>query len=221
VPLEEEDLRDLIRKALGGDASSVRVLVDMLSPVIERAVAAVLWRRPAGGDVRQEARDMTQAVFLSLFEEDGKALRAWDPARGSHLVAFVGLLARRQVISLLRSRKTSSWSDEPIETERLDTLAVTALVPEDVIGSREHLRTLLDRIQMELSIEGLQLFQRLIIQEEPLAEVAACMNKSIDALYQWRSRLLRRLREISADILEDRVSDKGVDLRMKKRSSGP
>ena len=42
---------------------------------------------------------MTQAVFLSLFEDDGKALRAWDPDRGSPLESFVSLLAHRQVIS--------------------------------------------------------------------------------------------------------------------------
>ena len=45
------------------------------------------WRE--NKDAIQEVKDMTQAVFLSLFEDDGKALRAWDPTRGSPLESFV------------------------------------------------------------------------------------------------------------------------------------
>jgi DNA-directed RNA polymerase specialized sigma24 family protein len=200
-PQELDETRDLVRKALAREPAAVRTLVDLLSPVIERKVAATLWKRTPGRDVRQEVRDMTQAVFLSLFDEDGKALRAWDPARGSPLESFVALLAHRQVISILRRGRTSPWPDEPTEGERLERLVPPALGPEEVIGSREHLTMLLDRIREELSPIGLELFQRLIVDEEPLAEVAAKVHKTEQALYQWRSRLLRQIRTLSAEIL--------------------
>src|SRR5438477_1751570 len=100
--LQVGEARDLIRDALERQPAAVRTLVDRLSPVIERKVAATLWRRTPGRDVRQEVRDMTQAVFVSLFEDDAKALRAWDPDRGASLESFVSLLAHRQVISILR-----------------------------------------------------------------------------------------------------------------------
>ena len=92
---EAQDFRDIINKALAHEPASVRALVDKLSPVIERRVAFTLWQRISRRDVRQEVKDMTQAVFLSLFEDDGKALRAWDPDRGSPLESFVSLLAHR------------------------------------------------------------------------------------------------------------------------------
>jgi RNA polymerase sigma factor (sigma-70 family) len=210
---ELDETRDLVRNALAREPAAVRALVDRLSPVIERKVAATLWKRTPGREVRQEVRDMTQAVFLSLFEDDGKALRAWDPARGSPLEAFVALLAHRQVISLLRRGRTSPWPDEPTEAERLERIAPTSLGPESVIASREHLTALLDRIQEELSPLGLELFQRLIVEEEPLADVAAKTGRSEQALYQWRSRLLRQIRALSAEILGTNTSEVVTDRR--------
>jgi RNA polymerase sigma factor (sigma-70 family) len=214
APQELDDSRDLIRKALEREPAAVRALVDRLSPVIERKVAATLWRRAPGRNVRQEVRDMTQAVFLSLFEEDGKALRAWDPGRGSPLESFVALLTHRQVISILRRGRTSPWPDEPTESDRLERISPPTLGPEDVIGSREHLSRLLDRIREELSPIGLELFQRLIVDEEPLAEVAAKVNKSEQALYQWKSRLLRQIRTLSAEILEINRSEAVAERRI-------
>ena len=157
---------------------------------------------------------MTQAVFLSLFEDEGKALQAWDPARGTPLEAFITLLTHRQVISILRRGRTSPWPDEPTEAERLERIAPTALGPEDVVASREHLTALLDRIREELSPVGLELFQRLIVDDEPLAEVSAKVGKSEQALYQWRSRLLRQIRALSAEILGTNPSEVVGDRRI-------
>jgi RNA polymerase sigma factor (sigma-70 family) len=201
VATEAEDFRGLIREALARDPVSVRALVERLSPVIERRVASTLWQRTSRRDVRQEVKDMTQAVFLSLFEDEGKALRAWDPARGSPLESFVALLAHRQVISILRRGRTTPWPDEPTDDAQLGAADAEGPSPEMVVASREHLRVLLDRIREDLSPEGLDLFQRLIVDEEPIEEVSGKVNKTQATLYQWKSRLLKRVRELSAEIL--------------------
>jgi RNA polymerase sigma factor (sigma-70 family) len=216
VSSEAEDFRGLIRKALGRDPGSVRALVDRLSPVIERRVAVTLWQRTSRRDARQEVKDMTQAVFLSLFEDDGKALRAWDPARGSPLESFVSLLAHRQVISILRRGRTTPWPDEPSDDEPLGVADTAAPGPEMVAASREHLQLLLDRIREDLSPEGLDLFQRLIIDEEPIEEVSRKVNKTEATLYQWKSRLLKRVRALSAEILAMPTSEKPAPWRIVK-----
>jgi RNA polymerase sigma-70 factor (ECF subfamily) len=216
---EADDLRDLVHRALARDQLSVRALVDRLSPVIERRVAATLWRTGGRRDIRQELQDMVQAVFLSLFESDGKALRAWDPLRGCSLEGFVGLLAQRQTISILRRGRTSPWPDEPTDDAELDTLSAATRFPEEILGSREHLRLLLDRVHEDLSPVGQEMFQRLVIDEEPLEEVAVRVGKSVAALYQWKSRLIRRLRELSAELLADSASDRALARRNEKESS--
>ena len=150
---------------------------------------------------------MTQGVFLSLFEEDGKALRAWNPERGYDLDRFVALLAHRHVISRLRNGRSTPWPDEPLDSVEVEAHADAGGVPEELIGSREHLGVLLDRLLEELSPVGLELFQRLILDEEPIEKVSAELGKGAPALYQWRSRLIRRARALSAEILAGRVSE--------------
>jgi len=159
---------------------------------------------------------MTQAVFLSLFEDDGKALLAWDPGRGSPLESFVALLAHRQVISILRRGRTTPWPDEPTDDEQLGAVDTDAPGPEMVAASREHLQLLLDRLREDLSPEGLDLFQRLIVDEEPIEEVSRQVNKTPATLYQWKSRLLKRGRQLSAEILAVPPSEKPAAWRIVK-----
>jgi DNA-directed RNA polymerase specialized sigma24 family protein len=214
--LEAEDLKVLIQQALAGDPASVRALVDRLSPVVSKRVAATLWRRTTPRNVAQDAADMVQDVFLALFQSDGKALRAWDPARGMSLDSFVGLLAQHQVISILRSGRTSPWREEPTEVEHLEAFGSTSATPEAVVSSREDLRTLLDRLRETLSPRGLELFQRIVIDEEPLESLLATTGLTRDAIYQWKSRLHRAVRGLAAEMSVPAVSETAAKLRIVK-----
>ena len=215
------DAADLVGRALARDPAAVRALVDRLSPVIERRVAAALWRRTSSRDVRQELADMTQEVFLSLFAADGKALRAWAPARGLSLESFVGMLAQHQVASILRNGRTSPWRDDPTDADQIDRLVGQAQGLDAIVGSREHLRALLDGLRASLSPRGLELFQRLIVDEEPLEVLCAATGMTREALYQWRSRLLRQVRDLSAQIEAAPLSETVSELRKVTRVPKP
>lgn len=217
---EAQDPHALIRTALAGDPASVRALVDRLAPVIAKRVAATLWQRSNKGNVAQEVADRVQDVFLSLFQSDGKALRAWDPARGMSLDSFVGLLAQHQVISILRNGRTSPWREEPTEDEHFERLGAaagaSAATPEALTSSREDLRLLLDRLRETLSPRGLELFQRIIIDEEPIDNLMAATGLSRDAIYQWKTRLHRTIRVLAAETGTTAMSEKAPSLRIVK-----
>jgi DNA-directed RNA polymerase specialized sigma24 family protein len=215
---EAQDPLFLIQQALAGDPVSVRALVDRLSPVISKRVAATLWQRSRKRNVAQETDDMVQDVFLALFQSDGKALRAWDPARGMSLDSFVGLLAQHQVISILRSGRTSPWREEPTEIEHLEESGASAPSAEGVVSSRQDLRTLLDRLRETLSPRGMELFQRIIVDEEPLDSLATTTGLTRDAIYQWKSRLHRTIRVLAAEMEGPVVSERLPNLRMVKRA---
>jgi DNA-directed RNA polymerase specialized sigma24 family protein len=200
-----DDSLDLIRRALAGDGVSMRALVDRLSPFIEHQVLAMLWkRRLRGRDVRQELRDLTQAVFLSLFESNGKALRAWDPSRDIPLERFVSFLARRQVVTIMRNGRTALWPDEPTDPEVVDAASPSSggPLPEQIVASREHLQLLLEGVREQLSPTGLEMFYRLVVNEETPEQVGAVMGKSLDAVYKWRSRLALLIREVAGRMSE-------------------
>ncbi|MEZ4221998.1 MAG: hypothetical protein R3B13_13780 [Polyangiaceae bacterium] len=191
-----------LERALHGDRAALRVLVDELTPVIQARVARVLLRsaaaHQAGRSIRQEVEDMTQEVFVSLLDEDGRALRSWTPERGASLKNFVGLLAERQAISILRSGRRSPWPRELPETSNED--APSPLRLEHAIESRELLGRLLERLQLALSPRGLDIFNRLYVHEESVESVMQDCDLSADAVYAWRSRLRKLVRELASQL---------------------
>src|SRR5262245_51304251 len=109
-----------VNAALGGDKGAIRALVAALSPVIQARVARALLRRRAASkarDIRQEVEDLTQEVFVALFADGGRTLREWSPSRGLSLLNFAGLVAEREVASIMRSGRRSPWTEDPTLNE--------------------------------------------------------------------------------------------------------
>jgi RNA polymerase sigma-70 factor, ECF subfamily len=201
--MDEEDTEVLVRCALDGDQGAQTRLVAVLTPVIQARVARTLracrTRFTGGRDVHQEVEDLTQEVFLALFADDARVLRSWQAERGLSLENFVGLVAERQVKSVLRSGKRSPWKEEPSLPEDLDRPARES-DPETIAAGREQLRLLLDRLQCELSPYGWHLFDLLFIRELPVSEVMSDTGLSDFAVYKWRSRLRRLARRLQAEM---------------------
>jgi RNA polymerase sigma-70 factor (ECF subfamily) len=194
--------RELLNRALSGDPSAVRELVAKLLPIIQVRVARILARRRSRSlrDVRQEVEDFAQEVFVALFEADGRVLRAWDPARGMSLPSFCGLIAERETASILRSGRRSPWTEDATANEDLERAAGATLETELGIASRDQLRRLTERLREELSPRGLELFQRLIVEEEPLESVAEATKMTPAALYAWRSRFGKLARALAKEL---------------------
>ncbi|MFT3768587.1 MAG: sigma-70 family RNA polymerase sigma factor [Minicystis sp.] len=207
--------RQLVAAALAGDAAAVRGLVADLTPVIQASAARALLRRRAfakGNDVRQLLDDMVQDVFVELFRDGGKLLRAWDPARGKGLHGFVALVAEQRVGAVLRSRRRNPWSEDlAVDGDDADEPAGPT-DPERRIASRQEIAKLFERAHAELTPLGRDLFQRLIVEEEPIAQVAEAMSMSTSAVQAWSSRLKRLLAKLWDEIAADRPPDeKGAD----------
>jgi RNA polymerase sigma-70 factor (ECF subfamily) len=191
-----------VAAALAGDTDATRALVREVAPIIQARVARALVRRRGGSgrDVRQEVEDITQDVFASLFADDGRVLRAWDPARGLSLPNFVGLVAERESASILRSGRRSPWTDSPAEMEEIEAAAPPAPAMEAKLASRELLGRLVERVRESLSPRGLELFFRLIVDEEPVESVCASTGMTPDAVYAWRSRLAKLVRGLATEL---------------------
>ena len=208
--------QSVVVAALEGDRKALRELVDAMTPIIQARVVRALVRRrsqAAGRDVRQEVEDMTQDVFSALFAHDGRALRAWDPSRGLSLANFVGLVADRQVSSMMRSGRKNPWRDMPEEVDELEAGSETVPDAEPQIQSRRALELLLDRMRSSLSTRGLELFQRLYVDEQPIEEVAKAMNMTREAIYAWRNRVSVILRTFASEIEREGALDEAASPR--------
>jgi len=206
--------QERIRSALAGDAAAVHWLVAFLSPVIQARVARALLRRASGGrSTRQEVEDMTQEVFVALFEDGGKVLRAWEPGRGLSLANFTGLVAERQVAAILRSGRRSPWTEDPTLTEELERPSDSAVGPEARVASQQLLAVLLDRLRATLSPKGLDLLERLYVREESVDAVCAATGMSHDAVYAWRSRLSKLVRAFLAEEMTESLESPRIPTR--------
>jgi RNA polymerase sigma factor (sigma-70 family) len=199
---------ELIRQTLSGAQAgqaaraAARTLTEALYPVVQARVARVLWRarRSADRSVQQEVADMTQDVFRALFDGGGRALQAWDPARGLSLPNFVGLLAERHAIAALRSDRRNPWTEEPTVDSAFDRYEAQAANPEPVVRSRELLELLLDKLRLAVSPLGLHMFHLLYVEERSVDEAAAATSMSPDAVYAWRSRLRKTVAALAAEL---------------------
>jgi RNA polymerase sigma factor (sigma-70 family) len=194
--------RDLIEQALARRPEAARQLVDRLYPAVQARVARVLCRagRASGRSARQEVEDMIQDVFANLFEQDGRALRAWDPARGLPLEQFAALLAERHVVSVLRSGRRNPWTEDPTLDTTLERQGAPTASPEPALLSRELLGNLLDRLRMTLSPLGMHLFELIYVDQREVEEVAVMMKMTADAVYAWRSRLRKLVATLAAEL---------------------
>jgi len=196
--------RERVSSALAGEAAAVEWLVALLSPVIQARVARALMRRAGGGrSTRQEVEDLTQEVFLALFDNGGKVLRSWEPDRGMSLTNFVGLVAEREVASILRSGRRSPWTEDPTLSEELERASDDAQGPEARMISQEILAALLERVRETLSPKGLDLFERLYVRQESVEAVCSTTGMSHHAVYAWRSRLGKLVRTFVAEQRSD------------------
>jgi RNA polymerase sigma-70 factor (ECF subfamily) len=206
-----------LQQALAGERAALSRLVESLIGVIQAraARAAIRWGLSAGRrSIRQDVEDLTQEVFLVLFCDNARVLRSWNQDRGLSLPDFVGLVAYRHAISMLRRRKQSSMAEVPVqeaagELGALDGLAA-AQDPrtdqgntEQHVASREVLSLLCSRLDDALSPLGRQMFDLLFVDGLSAAQVCEVTGMSRHAVYAWHSRLTKRARSLLDEILVD------------------
>lgn len=197
---DERADHELVRAALAGDARVRRELVLRLLPTVRARVMHALLRYKQREQAAQVVEDLTQQVFLLLFEDGGRRLRAWEPGRGASLTTFAGLLAEREVIAILRRGRRNPWTEAPTEHEELVSRAGVGADQGSQAESRDLLNAVLDRALATFDERGLLLFQRIIVDEAAIETVARELGTSSAALYMWKSRFAKLVREIAEQL---------------------
>ncbi len=138
---------------------------------------------------------MTQDVLAALFANGGRLIRSWDAEKGLSLENFAGLVARRHALSALRTHKRNPFTEDATLESELEELNLEAPSHESAVLSRDLLRQVFGALQSRLSPLGRQLFDALFVQQLDVGEIALQTRLSRDAIYAWRSRLNKLLRQ--------------------------
>jgi RNA polymerase sigma factor (sigma-70 family) len=196
-----------LHKAFAGDRAALRDLLDEVRPVIHTRVARNLLRLRRKCD-RQDVEDLVQEVFLALFENDARLLRAWSADRGLSLKNFVGLVAERLTSSILRSGRRSGHREDATEAARLQ-LVVDAVAqarqpglhePEEALMAKQSVDVLLERLRRDLSPKAYRFFELMWVEERSQSEISRELGLSPNAIYTQRSRLVSAIRRILSEL---------------------
>lgn len=193
--------QDLIRRALAREPEAATALVDRLSTPIQRQVNAALARRRRG--TRQDVRDLMQDVFRILLDNDGKILTDWSPEKGASLEGYVGMVTQRKVASIFASGRKSGHAEDAKDPVDFDDAPDEGQSPEMGAMSRDLLQQVLQELRADLSDQGFEMFRVLVVEEREVAWVQDRYGMTRDAVYAWRSRVLKAARTIAQKIMSD------------------
>lgn len=197
---------ELVRLALGGDAAARRELARRLMHAVAREVSFAVSRlaKSECRDPKQEVRDLVHEVLLGLFEDDGKALRRWDPERGRSLESFAQLIARRRVPRMLSGGRGNPWADAPVDPSDVETVDETDLARR--LEQRNQLDQVLAAMHAKMSDRDHELFDLVFVRELTPDAVAEQMEMSRGAVNAWAYRMRKLARTVA--IAADRASER-------------
>jgi RNA polymerase sigma-70 factor, ECF subfamily len=171
-------------------------LVQLYSPVVYH------WCRQ-GGLSRDDAPDVVQDVFADLVRDIGGFRRERS---GDSFAAWLRTVTRNKVINHFRRRvgrpAAQGGTDAYVRLQQVpETSELSESAPP---GEVNKLVTPvgLKLLRAEFEDRTWEAFWRATFQHEPPARIALEMGMSIDAVYQAKSRILRRLRRELDGLLE-------------------
>ena len=191
----------LLQRAGLGEAGAWDDLTQIYQPFIFR------WFLSQG--LQHDADDLTQEVITALlrelpeFQHSGRtgAFRSWLRTTCLHRLQDY-------------RRKVSRHAKAVGGTEFLDELHNVAESNSEMEAKwdREHgravLRRLFELLSAEFDSKTLEAFQQLAVAGQSANEVAANLGMSVGAVYVAKSRVMRRLREEAADLIDTETLDK-------------
>jgi RNA polymerase sigma-70 factor (ECF subfamily) len=171
-------------------------LVELYSPVVYH------WCRQ-GGLSRDDAPDVVQDVFADLVREIGGFRRERS---GDSFAAWLRTVTRNKIINHFRRRGGLPAAQGGTDAyDRLQQVPESSELSESLSpGEVNKLVTPvgLRLLRAEFEDRTWEAFWRAMFKHEPPARIALEMGMSIDAVYQAKSRILRRLRRELDGLLE-------------------
>lgn len=162
--------------------------VDLYGPVVYR------WCRQLGVG-QADAADVVQDVFAAVAADVGRFRR---DRPGDSFGAWLRTITRHRVYDHFRRRQGQPGADGGTSAyQRLLNLAETEEEPSaapPVEKEPRFSRRVLESIRAEFEPRTWDAFWRIVVDGQSPGEVAAALGMSLPAVYQAKSRVLRRLR---------------------------
>ena len=184
----------LIERVKARDPQAWQRLVKLYSPMAYR------WCREMGVSA-EDSKDILQEVFTSVFGSiaEFRRTRAGDSFR-----AWLCTITRNKVRDMYRRRANQPVVDGGSQANELmqqvpDDDCPTSSSPADQGSENRLVQQAAELVQCEFETQTWQVFWRAAVQGQKLADIADDLGMSLAAVYQAKSRVMRRLRQELSD----------------------
>jgi RNA polymerase sigma factor (sigma-70 family) len=178
----------LIRLRDRGDERAWAEFTEIYAPLVQQ-----LARRRGLQDA--DAQDLFQEVFRAV----ARAIERYDPdpARGSFR-GWLSRIAGNLIINLLAAQRRHPRGSGDTDIQRLLEEQPDLLAEESALFESEYRKRLLswaaERVRGSFSETIWQAFWRTGVEGQPVKEVAETLGMSIGTVYQYKSRVVARIR---------------------------
>ena len=193
--MESTSISLLDRIARSGDDAAWSKLTDVYRPFIQGVI------RTYPG-LASQADDITQEVMLVLMRE----LPAFERQRTGSFRTWLRGITVNQLRSALRKTKKHKATDISIVAGQIEELADPASVAAkkwDDAHDQFVLECVMATVKNEFREKTWQAFMMYAMEQQPAAKVADQLGLSVNSVLLAKSRILRRLREEAAGLVDD------------------
>ncbi len=200
LSIDEE--KKLISGCLSGSKAGWDRFVTQYKNLIYKFICKTLnlSARKADHDLLEE---LFQEVFIALLSNDYHKLRSFTWKNGVSIIPWLSIVVRRLVIDYLRKQnlhkdKTESLdgdsgTNDDSSTSLADRIEDKKLSLESQVLPKDELEVVVETVK-EMSFSDQLLFKLLFKDDLAVEDVAKAMDKSIDALYMQKKRMLDKLK---------------------------
>jgi RNA polymerase sigma-70 factor, ECF subfamily len=183
----------LLERVRANDPGAWQRLVRLYSPLV------FFWARRAGL-AEADAADVVQDVWLAV----AQALPRFDRKRqGGTFRGWLWTIARNKLTDHFRNRLGKAEAAGGTEArQRLETILEHEPADESGVQESQMLRRALESLRPEFAEHTWQAFWRMTVDGLPAPAVGAELGMAANAVHQAKFRVLRRLREAMAGLID-------------------
>jgi len=173
-----------LAEALRGAPGAREALVRHLMPVVRARVLRGLRRRAPNR--LSEADDVVQTVWLLLWRDDARLLRAYDATRGASLEGYVGLVAEREVGNFLQrvtALRRGADRVESLDARDAPQTPSALASPSTTAEVREQLGALAAHLDAQLTPRARLVAALLYVDGHSVDDAARTLGVSAQSIY--------------------------------------
>ena len=188
---------ELLEGCIRGEPDARTTLVEKYSGIVSYGVTVIFQQfgRPYR---KEEIEDLSQDVFLALFDNDSRKLRQYQGRNGCSLASWLRVVANRFTIDRLRREGRTISLDDPESGESWrvrETRPDSRPGPEPQVEAAERAAKVRELVT-QLPPKDQMFVQLFYFQGLPIDEVASTIGITTNAAYVRKMRLHQKLRKL-------------------------